>query len=409
MRTLCVRTFTLIDSSKQEIPAYAILSHTWDGDNELLFEDMLPDNLPGARAKSGYSKVYRACRQAKRDGLLYLWADTCCIDKRSSAELSEVINSMFTWYSRAKVCYVYLADVAAGPAWETEFRRSRWFTRAWTLQELIAPPDVQFYDQSWKFLGHLCHLVHLVSSITTMDVRLLRHKREPATYSIGQRMSWAAKREATRPEDIAYSLLGIFDVNMTMLYGEGTKAFERLQSEIIRVSTDHSIFAWECAHRRDDSGPRGVLATSPADFAHCGRIGRLSGLLPSPFQRTNRGLEIGLPLAKDPASPGAVLAMLDCYRSGDAEKPYSALELQPLPKLLNLRNARCDPALFAAHVRDAYLVIGLRHLTETGFKEFCMGFKAEQIALFGGEDFRTMNLFTPGQPWMTPAAKYTRG
>ncbi|KAK3669966.1 hypothetical protein LTR78_010138 [Recurvomyces mirabilis] len=364
MRVLRAGTLDVIDYEEppsQVASDYAILSHTWQ-DDEVLYEDVLSGRVA---TKQGYSKIYHACKQALADDLPYLWADTCCIDKRSSAELQETINSMYRWYSLAKVCYVYLADVAAGSGWEDQLASSRWFTRAWTLQELLAPRDVHFFDQNWILLGHLKDLVKQVSSITGIDVRLLTHKRGLHTYSIAQRMSWAAKRKATRIEDIAYSLLGIFDVNITMLYGEGPKAFRRLQEEIMRNSTDHSLFAWQ-PDDNQNGHPRGVLARSPAEYQHCGRL-------------------------------------------GPTNKPYYALELDHLPRLLKPRNYRIDPALFGSHARDVYLVRGLRALSLEEFKDLAPRLKTAKVALLSGDDFRTMDLLAPGQPWMTPAAKYTRG
>ncbi|KAK3654194.1 hypothetical protein LTR56_004249 [Elasticomyces elasticus] len=414
MRLLRVDTLEFEERDEpvsQALAEYAVLSHTWNYGHEVLFENMALGTKDVAAL--GYNKILSTCKQAAKDGLKYVWCDTCCLDKRSSSELQETINSMYRFYALSAICYVYLEDVEAGPDWEEQLRNCRWLTRAWCLQELIAPLKVMLYDKDWILLSSLQDAAKLVSSITGLDVRLLQHKREPGTYSVAQRMSWAANRHASRLEDVAYSLLGIFDVNLTMLYGEGPKAFRRLQEEIMRVSTDHSIFAWDRPRNGDDREPRGVLPASPADFSHCGRIGRLSGLLPGAFQLTSRGLKIPLPLANDHEASETVLALLDCYRSGPTERPYFALELQPLPKLLNPRNYRVDPALFAAHATDAYLVTGLRHLTEEDFKQYSDHFRAEKISLFGSEDFRTMNMFTPGNPgsktWMTPVARYTRG
>jgi len=265
------------------------------------------------------------------------------------------------------------------------------------LQELIAPTDVFFYDTDWTPLCNLRDDYKLIASITALDVKLLQHKRDPESYSVAQRMSWAAKRRGSRIEDSAYSLLGIFDVHMTMLYGEGNNAFRRLQEEIIRVSTDHSIFAWERLSTVSDQRPRGVWASSPADFGDCNRIGRLSGLLPGHFKLTNRGLKIPLPLVNDISDENGetILALLDCYRSGQADKPYFALELQLLTKVLHSRNHRVDPALFAPYAIDSYLVIALRHVSEDDFKQYASRSRAEKISLFGGEDFRTI-MFTPG-------------
>ncbi|KAK0347159.1 hypothetical protein LTR02_000819 [Friedmanniomyces endolithicus] len=392
MRLLRVDTLEFVELDEpatRALAKYAILSHTWRYGHEVLFEDVAPTLQDTAKLKPGFSKVANACRQAAKDGLEY------------------------SYYALSAVCYVYLEDVKAGPGWEDRFRQCRWLTRVWTLQELIAPIDVFFYDTDWTPLCNLRDDFKLIASITALDVRLLQHKRDPESYSVAQRMSWAAKRRGSRIEDSAYSLLGIFDVHMTMLYGEGTNAFRRLQEEIIRVSTDHSIFAWERLSTVSDQRPRGVWASSPADFGDCKRIGRLSGLLPGHFKLTNRGLKFPLPLVNDISDENGetILALLDCYRSGQADKPYFALELQLLTKVLHSRNGRVDPALFAPYAIDSYLVNALRHVTEDDFKQYAGRSRAEKISLFGGEDFRTI-MFTPehlgSKTCMESPARYTR-
>ncbi|KAI3327717.1 HET-domain-containing protein [Xylariaceae sp. AK1471] len=219
----------------------------------------------------GYWKILRTCLQARKDGLNYLWVDTNCIDKTSSAELSEAINSMYQWYRNASICYAYLSDVlgpdpaATGPSNGrpsihppgislSYLRHSRWFRRGWTLQELLAPRDVRFFSRNWTHIGTKSSLAHMLSDITRIDKKYLLYSEDIRSASIAQRMAAVADRTTTRPEDIAYCLLGLFDVNMPLLYGEGAMAFVRLQEEIIKVSDDHSIFAWtwitELTYRR---------------------------------------------------------------------------------------------------------------------------------------------------------------
>ncbi|WAO87832.1 HET domain-containing protein [Fusarium falciforme] len=250
-----------------EIPKHAILSHRWEAE-EILFEDVQTDRWP---QKKGIDKVKRACLRAKDDGFEYIWIDTCCIDKSSSAELSEAINSMFKWYHGSQVCYAYLCDVSID---ETEtFAKSEWFTRGWTLQELIAPQQVHFFDSQWKKIGDRLSLLDSIVKVTGIDRRVLgrgQHHRccegyenrrykgfcrcvmntssgafrqLLSSFSVATRMSWASRRVTKRVEDQAYALLGLFNVNMPLLYGEGTKAFRRLQEEIIRTSNDQSILA----------------------------------------------------------------------------------------------------------------------------------------------------------------------
>ncbi|OIW27820.1 hypothetical protein CONLIGDRAFT_551906, partial [Coniochaeta ligniaria NRRL 30616] len=175
---------------------------------------------------------------AFRDGLAYVWIDTICIDKSSSAELSEAINSMFKWYRNAAICYAYLSDVP-----QVRLEYSRWFTRGWTLQEMIAPQELRFYDANWDALGTKSDLLDRLCDITGVDTTALRGGNL-RFFSVARKMSWASRRQTTREEDIAYCLLGIFDISMPLLYGEGSKAFIRLQEQIIKEYDDESLFAW---------------------------------------------------------------------------------------------------------------------------------------------------------------------
>jgi hypothetical protein len=226
--------FSLAEFSGDNIPRYAILSHTWGADNEeVTFKDLMESS---GTSKVGYRKIRFCGEQAARDDLHYFWVDTCCIDKSSSAELAEAINSMFHWYNEAVKCYVYLADISVSDEdpsrWEQAFQTSRWFTRAWTLQELIAPKSVQFFSAEGRLLGDKKSLERQIHNITGVSVQALQGT-PLFHFSVYERMSWAAKRNAKREEDTAYSLLGVFDVQMPLLYGERkTKAFFRLQEEI---------------------------------------------------------------------------------------------------------------------------------------------------------------------------------
>jgi hypothetical protein len=238
--------FSLTEFIGNTIPQYAILSHTWGADGEeVTFKDLMEGagkNEPGYKNKPGHEKIGFCGEQAARNGLQYFWVDTCCIDKSSSAELSEAINSMFRWYSEAERCYVYLSDVSTGAAisshvlsqrtWEPYFQKSRWFTRGWTLQELIAPASIEFFSMEGELLGDKKSLEKQIHNITGIAVQALQGI-PLSHFSAKERMSWAAKRETKREEDAAYSLLGIFDVNMPLLYGEQRqKAMARLHKEI---------------------------------------------------------------------------------------------------------------------------------------------------------------------------------
>ncbi|KAI1157011.1 HET-domain-containing protein [Nemania diffusa] len=230
---------------------YAILSHTWDED-EVTFQDM--KGTDEVLHRKGYAKVKHCCFVARTSGFDYVWIDTCCIDKTSTAELSEAINSMYSWYIQAEVCYAYLADMPSYRAdhladGHSRLKQSKWFTRGWTLQELIAPSKVVFLDYEWKEFGTKSSLQQSISHITGIPVRILSEDDDLETASIAQRMSWAANRKTSRPEDQAYCLMGLFGINMPLLYGEGKMAFVRLQEEIMKVSDDHSIFAWTSKDR----------------------------------------------------------------------------------------------------------------------------------------------------------------
>lgn len=229
------------------IPPYAILSHTWGEDkDEVTYKDIL-DGLGAYQSKPGYQKLKFCAKQAANDKLAYFWVDTCCIDKTSSSELMEAINSMFHWYQDASRCYVYMADVSKcntegspdnlshlGSEWYSEFQSSRWFTRGWTLQELLAPRSVEFFSAGGNKLGTKESLQRIIHERTTIPLGALQG--EPlSSFSIEQRFSWAAQRSTKREEDAVYSLLGIFDVHMPLIYGERrVKAWRRLLSKIVK-------------------------------------------------------------------------------------------------------------------------------------------------------------------------------
>lgn len=225
-------------------PDYAILSHRWL-DEEVTFGDVSKNEVDETQMK-GYAKLSAACDMACNLGLGYLWMDTCCIDKSSSSELSESINSMYEWYREAFVCIVYLNDVRQH-RWLNELPDSEWFTRGWTLQELIAPREVLFVDYKWETVEWKSSIVDILAEITRIDKTVLL-TGDVKKITVATKMSWAAERKTTRPEDQAYSLMGIFDVSMPTIYGEGDKAFMRLQEEIMKKSNDHSIFAWSAIH-----------------------------------------------------------------------------------------------------------------------------------------------------------------
>lgn len=321
MRLLNTSTLEL-KSFTRRCPEYAVLSHTWS-DQEAPLEAFLPKprwQRPAARLrKRRYPKVIASCRLARSQGYDWIWIDTCCIDKSSSTELSEAINSMYGYYERAAVCFAYLVDVevdVSSPKDEVAaaLAESRWFTRGWTLQELIAPPSVEFYNRSWEVIGNKTSpgLSSALERITSIPAGLF----SPAWYnlcaggmarqslrllSVAQKLSWASTRETTRAEDLAYCLMGLFDVHMPLLYGEGeSKAFARLQAEIARQTNDQSLFAWGGWYDQEGCDSTvlcySLYAPHPSLFAGLGDIrtsySRLVSILDHwapPFETPNDG------------------------------------------------------------------------------------------------------------------------
>lgn len=263
MRLLNTTTYELKEFIGSSIPQYAILSHTWS-EEEVTFQDI--QQLGQGRWKNGFSKIAQCCSRAASDDIGWAWIDTCCIDRSSSAELSEAINSMYNWYENSEVCYAYLYDVPPlGPSLNKEkFRAARWFTRGWCLQELIAPRELEFYGSDWTEIGRKSDLVALLSEITGIRCSILEAEGEHvSSCSVGERMAWSANRQTTRIEDTAYCLLGIFEINMPLLYGEGNRAFTRLQEEILKHYEDYTLFLWRSPSTITSGS---VFADSPAWF-----------------------------------------------------------------------------------------------------------------------------------------------
>ncbi|KAI0875251.1 HET-domain-containing protein [Hypoxylon argillaceum] len=272
MHLLNVRTRMLQEFIGDRVPRYAILSHTW-GKNEVLFQDL---SDPKHKEKLGYMKIEGCCQQAIRDNIEFVWVDTCCIDKKSSTELSEAINSMFKWYAGALVCYVYLADVLVGEditSPGSAFRNSRWFTRGWTLQELIAPRSLVFFDAKWEKLIYTMknrepHYASVIEEIT--GIKQWHHYDNPLhleRLSIATKLSWVSGRHTARVEDMAYCLLGLLDVNMPLLYGEGHRAFLRLQEEFLKKNHDPTILFWGFGMSASEIEKHRILALSVSCLA----------------------------------------------------------------------------------------------------------------------------------------------
>ncbi|KKY32015.1 putative het domain-containing protein [Diaporthe ampelina] len=324
MRLLDTTTFELRLDGQEffQDEGYAILSHRWVGP-EVTFDEIAqyaPDlrDAGKQRMKSPQlDKIRGACEIARKQGFRWMWIDNCCVNKSSAIEEAESINSMFKWYRDARVCITYLSDVRSGgspnpPEYEAVldpganekrhrlaeqasdrvFQRfdrdepSEWFSRGWTLPELLAPRDMDFYDADWRYIGSKASLAAQIQRITGIDADYLVGARHFRRACIATKMSWAAGRATTRVEDIAYSLFGLFGITMTPRYGEGPRAFMRLQQELLATTEDESLFAWRmpgpaAADRYDieqspkttwTSGEWGLLAPSPDWFNGCGNV-----------------------------------------------------------------------------------------------------------------------------------------
>ncbi|KAI0351922.1 HET-domain-containing protein [Trametes cingulata] len=341
MRLLNTHTGALEWHHDPAMVRYAILSHVWAANGEESYKDAMrihkhlqrspAPSAPGsthAFLSRVSAKIRDCCAYARQDGYDLLWIDSCCIDKSSSAELSEAINSMYQWYEQSTVCYAFLFDVDGREdprAPGSRFRTSGWFARGWTLQELIAPLRVVFLSSDWRPLGTLSSLVGVVEEVTGIDRGVLLHQTPLSQISVARRMSWASKRVTTRVEDEAYSLMGIFGVMMPTIYGEGRAAFRRLQEEILKQAPDQTIFVWGSS-LRPSAHPAGIksgidyftldnvlprqrnlFASSPRDFADSADVEPVSHLslsemlggLSAPFPEytvTGYGIRTQLPL-----------------------------------------------------------------------------------------------------------------
>ncbi|RYO92955.1 hypothetical protein DL764_008057 [Monosporascus ibericus] len=359
IRTDTLQLEYLTDAIAEGKP-YAILSHCWEEGHEVSFQEFCDLDLGTVRHKKGFAKISNACAYARKENppLDYCWVDTCCIDKKSSAELTEAINSMFKWYREAAVCYAYLHDLPGYGDLEQRLPLCRYFTRGWTLQELIAPRKIQFFDRDWKRCGTKPRLQGLLHRITNIPLEVLMDGDKVHSECIARRMSWAAHRQTGRVEDQAYCLLGIFGISMPMIYGEGWQAFRRLQEELIKDNHDRSIFAWKSPmtvasdsssrSSGDDNGDdeyRGLLARSPREFAHCGRYVTIqSAYSPySDFLITNRGVrfEGRLPVVKEPRA--GYFLDLECGNSDPSNHERASRTGIVLHKTRNCGFVRADP------------------------------------------------------------------
>ena len=312
--TLELKYFTDVESC----PPYAALSHRWDDDNEneVTFND-LQSHSETVKAKPGYTKLVNASSVARKLLCDWIWVDTCCINKQSSAELQEAINSMWKIYEKCQLCIAYLFDVgiwhdARARSLDSDdeehsgrlrlatdtnsldipygFSVSEWFSRGWTLQELLAPKEVLFFDGTWFKVGTKRDLRCTIESITGIPAPCLEagmdyNKRK--SYCVATKMSWAASRETTRTEDEAYSLMGLFDVHIPLFYGEGRSAFRRLQEEILRTTSDATVLAFFSLSPRPSVH---MLASSPDLFQMFRGVSELMASVDQQWNLTNVGL-----------------------------------------------------------------------------------------------------------------------
>ncbi|KAK5133173.1 hypothetical protein LTR08_008109 [Meristemomyces frigidus] len=328
MRLLNTRTLRFESFADYGRPPFAILSHRWGKGkrDEVTFRDMrtYQQGLPVLK-EAGYAKVKGFCRLARSLRYDYAWMDTCCVDQSSLSELSELITSMFIWYTEAAICVAYLWDVGDtvnGLALE----KSEWFDRVWTLQELIAPREVLFYNRHWTHIGSKTKRIAGLSRTTTIPEIVLSDASTLKNYSVAQRMSWAAHRRTERVEDIAYSLMGLFGVSIPIQYGDREKAFLKLQQAIIESSDDESIFSWLLDDTSHPHGYSGLFAPSPRYFSGCANVEKAAGSCG--FRMTNTGLSLSLETI--PYCPNTYYAILNCTHVGKSNQVY-AIFIAKLP------------------------------------------------------------------------------
>jgi hypothetical protein len=229
-------------------PPYAILSHRWiyqGGQSEEVtyqeFQNL--DNI--VMQKSGYAKIKATCYQAWRDGLQYVWVDTCCIKQGDHDDVARNIRSMFAYYRNSCICYVYLADVSTqDDAWrESQFPNSEWFKRGWTLQELLAPRDVAFFDREWNAIGSKLDFKDDIAQITTIPPDIISGKQALSKIHPLSRMAWRSGRQTTRPQDLAYCLAGLLGVSIDPDYTETfEQAMIRLWAAVLCLDSDYEVY-----------------------------------------------------------------------------------------------------------------------------------------------------------------------
>ncbi|KAI1109669.1 heterokaryon incompatibility protein-domain-containing protein [Nemania sp. NC0429] len=361
MRLLKTKQYKLVEMNDipDPFPQYAILSHTWiSPKDEITYQDFKQrkgDIENDIFKQKGWAKLQRYCDRAAKDGWEWAWMDTCCIDKTNPADTQEAINAMFRWYQRAGICYAYLDDVDADKVLANEaflidqdlddiagkdnvadpssfphmalkafMIKAKWFTRGWTLQELLAPPYLVFVDRAWRRIGTRESWADEIEKASRIEARHLTSfsPTDFTSCSIAMRLSWASRRETTVEEDETYSLLGLFGISLPLIYGEGRlRAFNRLQRELITVYNDDSIFAWKSlesssgkhalrAHQQGYTSG-GVLAPSIREFWDAFSV-KSFGFYGNSFSMTNRGLEINAKRWRCIDDPTRCIIRLNC-------------------------------------------------------------------------------------------------
>ncbi|KAK4973506.1 hypothetical protein LTR42_005495 [Elasticomyces elasticus] len=333
MRLLNTTSYELKEFLGDRVPDYVIISHRW-GDDETTYKDFRKGRN---RASVGFEKVMDFCHFARSRVREWVWIDTVCIDKRSSAEVSEAVNSMYFWYQRARECYVLLRDVPPFIQGRDRVLRSVWTTY------------VVFLTRAWEIVGSKAHFAKEICAITGIPEPILTGDEASSQKCVAQKMSWMAGRQTTRPEDMAYALLGLCDVNMPLLYGEGGKAaFRRLQLQIIADSDDETIFAWQAMYGRALYNPNAnrqtMLAQAPDAFSHAGDVLKIPASNEYYSHRphyamTNRGLLYqgrAKKLWKDRHghdTPGHYMIHLNCF--GPTCDRWPILVCKPLPEQMS--------------------------------------------------------------------------
>ncbi|KAH7884123.1 heterokaryon incompatibility protein-domain-containing protein, partial [Phlebopus sp. FC_14] len=348
MHLLNVHTLAL-ETFSSDIPPYVALSHRWGNrEDEVFYQDIMQLSVRRDIVKKpGFAKILGCCNEAAKNRLSYVWVDTCCINQMNSVEVQEAINSMWQWYLECNRCFVYLSDVRSDQvldANDSDFARSQWFKRGWTLQELLAPAKVIFFAADWKKIGRKGHprVTNRISLVTGIPEQVLLDG-DISSLSVARRLFWASKRETTRREDRAYSLMGLFDITMPIIYGGLDNTFVRFQKEIMKTSVDHSIFAWTV----DSASPditTGLLAPSPAYFMNVDEISyddfilnfstriEAGRALKADYTSTNNGIAISLPMRQ--VADSVYLAMLRCTLLPESARPLCIY----LQKLAGQRN-----------------------------------------------------------------------